>query len=135
MDPDYKTYTLSELYDVKRNIDRERYPQRYELLLTEIKLKEKFADQETKPEKLSEKDKATINKVILTIGALFCSLELIYAFINGYIKLKGEIYHLSTNPQGFYIIVLLYIIFIIVLLYGVLIGYTNKTQRKPQKHS
>ncbi|MEP1553505.1 MAG: hypothetical protein ABJJ44_01050 [Paraglaciecola sp.] len=38
--PDYKKYSLAELYDAQQNIDKEAYPDNYQLLLAEIKLKE-----------------------------------------------------------------------------------------------
>jgi hypothetical protein len=49
MNPDYKRYSLIELYDVKDNIDYELYPERYNLLLLEIKLREANLEAEPKP--------------------------------------------------------------------------------------
>jgi hypothetical protein len=71
MNPDYKKYTLIELYDVKENINMELYPERYKLLLCEIKLREQNPEGESAPEKLSEKDKVSITKVIMAMGFLF----------------------------------------------------------------
>ena len=36
MEPDYKQCTLAELYDVEENINKQRYPQRYNALMQEI---------------------------------------------------------------------------------------------------
>jgi hypothetical protein len=40
MKPDYKSYSLEELYDVKDHIDKDKYPERYQALLHEIALRE-----------------------------------------------------------------------------------------------
>ncbi len=40
MKPNYKNYSLDELYDVYDNIDRESYPQRFKEVCEQIKLKE-----------------------------------------------------------------------------------------------
>lgn len=41
MKPDYQSYTLEELNDVKSNIDKDAYPERYKELLQEIMLRGK----------------------------------------------------------------------------------------------
>jgi hypothetical protein len=38
--PDYTTYSLQDLRSVKKHIDRDRYPQRYELALEELERRE-----------------------------------------------------------------------------------------------
>lgn len=38
--PDYSNYTLSDLYDVASNIDQNKYPERYEFVISEIKVRE-----------------------------------------------------------------------------------------------
>jgi hypothetical protein len=38
--PDYSNYTLSELYDAVQNINKETYPDRYKLLISEIQNRE-----------------------------------------------------------------------------------------------
>ena len=106
------------MYDVKQNIDKKLYPQRYELLLAQISLKEQTPEKEPEPSKLSDKSKALILKVIMAMFAIFFSLGLINAFTSGSIKAKGgQVYYLATNPKGFYFIVFLHIIFLITALY------------------
>ncbi|MDO6774320.1 hypothetical protein Q4591_03055 [Shewanella sp. 3_MG-2023] len=47
---DYSTYTLEELLDVKENIDSMTYPERYQRLLAEIKIKQKIKVKTVKDE-------------------------------------------------------------------------------------
>lgn len=37
LEPDYAHYTLNELYDVARNINREAHPERFKRLVEEIR--------------------------------------------------------------------------------------------------
>jgi len=48
--PDYRTYTLEQLHDVIRNINREVYPERYALALRELREREEEAGIEEKDE-------------------------------------------------------------------------------------
>lgn len=36
MDPDFSKYNLEELYDIKESLDKEKFPERYSLLLATI---------------------------------------------------------------------------------------------------
>ena len=127
MNPDYKKYTLIELYDVKDNIDKDLYPERYELLLSVIKIKEQNPGDEPKPSKLNEKDKVSILKAVMALCASYFAIALINAFVNGTIRSKGGyIYHLSAQPQGFYNLVLLHILFLIAALCIVFIDFGKK---------
>ena len=36
MDPDFSKYNLEELYDIKESLDKEKFPERYSLLLDTI---------------------------------------------------------------------------------------------------
>jgi uncharacterized membrane protein YqhA len=118
MYPDYKKYTLIELYDVKKNIDKELYPEKYEALLSEIKLREEHLDEEPKLNNLDEKDKASILKVIMSICAIYFSWTLIQAYKKGAIWYKRDHeYFLDTQPEGFYFVVIIHVIFIVTALY------------------
>jgi len=118
MNPDYKKYTLIELYDVRENIDKELYPERFELLIKEINLREQNPEKEPEPSKLDDKDKVSILKVIMGGCAIYFLWALINAFINDTIRSKsGYLYHLSEQPQGFYTVVFFHVVFVIVSLY------------------
>jgi len=118
MHPDYKKYTLIELYDVKEIIDKELYHERYELLLSEIKLREENPDDEPEPNKIDEEDTVSILKAFMSICAVYFSWTLIQAYKSGSIWYKRDHeYFLDTQPEGFYFVVTLNMIFIVTSLY------------------
>lgn len=47
MKPDYQSYSLADLYDVRSRIDKDTYPERYEELLKEIAQREKHKSEVT----------------------------------------------------------------------------------------
>ena len=47
--PDYEECSLSELLDVERNIDREKYPERYQEVLRQIRLRREKGESESDP--------------------------------------------------------------------------------------
>ena len=109
MNPDYTKYALVELYDVKDNIDSERYPERYDLLLNEIRKREKNPEKEPEPQKLNKKDKAYIARFIALLCIPFFSWQLINAYKHGLIHFKNDqVYHLNTQPMGFYVVVFIH---------------------------
>jgi hypothetical protein len=109
MNPDYTKYALVELYDVKDNIDSERYPERYDLLLNEIRKREKNPENEPEPQKLNKKDKAYIARFIALLCIPFFSWQLINAYKYGLIHSKNDqVYYLSTQPTGFYVVVFIH---------------------------
>lgn len=127
MNPNYKEYTLIELYDVKDNIDKDLYPERYKLLLSVIKIKEQNPEDEPKPSKLDKKDKESIAKAVMALCAIYLLWALINAFVNGTIRTKsGYIYHLSSQPQGFYTVVFIHIVLVIAALCIVFKDFGNK---------
>jgi len=46
--PDYKKYTIEELYDVRSKVNQEAYPDRYELILNQIEKRKEMGDILTK---------------------------------------------------------------------------------------
>ena len=131
MYPDYKKYTLIELCDVKKNIDKDLYPEKYEALLSEIKLREKHLDEEPESNNLDEKDKASILKVIMSICAVYFSWTLIQAYKTGAIWYKRDHeYFLDTQPEGFYFVVIIHVIFIVTALYIVFKDFGKRNSRK-----
>jgi hypothetical protein len=65
--PDYQSYTLEELYDVKVNIDKEAYPEMYKDLLHELKLREEATPKvEVKEVAKKPKRKRTNKEKIIT---------------------------------------------------------------------
>jgi hypothetical protein len=111
MNPDYTKYALVELYDVKDNIDSERYPERYDLLLNEIRKREKNPEKEPEPQKLNKKDKAYITRFIALLCIPFFSWQLINAYKYGVIHSKNDrVLHLDSDPTGFYVVVFIHFI-------------------------
>ena len=131
MNPDYKKYSLIELYDVKDNIDYELYPERYNLLLLEIKLREANPGAEPKPSKLNEEDRGSILKIIIAMCAIYFSFSLIQAYRFESIWYKNDReYFLDTNPEGFYFVVSVYIALLAATLYAFLKEIPNKKINK-----
>ena len=111
MIPDYTKYSIVELYDVKDNIDSERYPERYDLLLNEIRKREQNPEKEPEPVKINKKDKAYISKFIALLCIPFFSWQLINAYKYGLIHSKNDqVYHLNTEPMSFYVVVFIHAI-------------------------
>lgn len=133
MEPDYTSYTLSELFDVKENIDKRRYPERYQRLLTEITLRQSN-NQEianvNQSKGLSKSDKVFIAKVIVAICSFYFSWSLVRAYRIGMIESRGgHEYFIETNPQGFYFIVCLHAF---ALLFSILF-ILKDIQKNPKK--
>ncbi len=69
--PDYKTYSLDDLYDVLNNIDKERYPQRVELIEKEIEYRKSNVSNSTvkdkpKEEIILKKEKSVFERYKIT---------------------------------------------------------------------
>lgn len=117
MNPDYTKYSLVELYDVKGNIDSKRYPERYDLLLNEIRKREKNPEKEPEPQKRNKKDKTYIAKFIALLCIPFFSWQLMNAYKYGLIHSKNDrILHLDSDPMGFYVVVLIHFICLFIAL-------------------
>lgn len=117
MNPDYTKYTLEELYDVKENIDNECYPERYDAILNEIRKQEKNPEKEPKPQKLNKKYKLYITRFLMLLCVPFFSWQLINAYNYGSIHFKNDhVYHLNTQPIGFYIAAFIHVICLFIAL-------------------
>ncbi len=127
MNPDYKKYTLLELYDVKENIDKELYSDRYKLILDEIEIKKQQPEKEAEPKKFNKENKFLILKIVMVLCAVFFSWSLLQAYETGIVKSRGgHEYHLATNPKGFYLIVYLQALFLIFSIYFIFKRFGKK---------
>ncbi|GLX76940.1 hypothetical protein tinsulaeT_02800 [Thalassotalea insulae] len=128
MNPDYTKYTLAELYEVKRNIDKECYPERYDLLINEIRKREKNPNKEPEPQKLNKKDNAYIKIFLMFLCIPFFSWQLINAYKYGLIHFKNDdVYYLKTEPVGFYVVVSIHFICLFIALRTVFKGLRAKS--------
>jgi hypothetical protein len=127
MNPDYTKYTLIELYDVKDNIDNEYYPERYDSLLNEIRKRENNPENKLEPQKFNKKDKTYITKFLMLLCIPFFSWQLINAYKYGSIDFKNDhVYHLSTEPLGFYVAVVTHAACLVIALRTVFKGLGAK---------
>ncbi|MBA6225026.1 hypothetical protein H4J51_13975 [Colwellia sp. MB02u-18] len=128
MNPDYTKYTLVELYDVKDNIDKKCYPERYDLLLNEIRKREKNPENEPKPLKLiNKKDKAYLKIFLMFLCIPFFSWQLINAYKYGVIHSRNDhVLHLNSDPIGFYVVVLIHASCLVIALSSVFKGLSAK---------
>lgn len=99
MEPDYQSYTLEELYDVKSNIDKHAYPQRYKALLHEFALREN-AEAKSIPKEVVIKPKRKITnkeRIISSSIMLIITVSCIY-----YGKTPSKYDGLSMEEDPYY---------------------------------
>jgi len=113
LNQDYSKYSLDELYDVEHHIDQNAYPDRYQLLLEQIKLKESVS---AKPKPIIktpeiEKKPETISSRIISI--VFVAAFLIYSLVSGQIGAKGKVLSVTESPEFFWGIITMLVSFIL----------------------
>ncbi|QYJ89066.1 MULTISPECIES: hypothetical protein [Shewanella] len=122
-EPDYKTYSLAELIEVKANIDKTAYPERYQSLIDEIGLRERHPEREPKRAEETQASPLFLIKILLGFAVLPFSWHLIQAFKTGSITSRGHVvYDLATNPPGFYLIFFWHLAGLIFLIYFICFG-------------
>jgi hypothetical protein len=97
MNQDYnvKKYTIDELYDIHRNIDRYKYPERYILIEKEIKLREESGEKlKTEEDSNNYNQRKYINVVMLFIFTMG-----LYIFYWYYINLKEVSLFIKFNKN------------------------------------
>ncbi len=67
--PDYASYTLAELYDAHDHIDRERYPERFKLILEHLRMREAGLVPTVQKEQATENATAPEMKLAFTASA------------------------------------------------------------------
>ena len=112
MQVDFSKYTLEELLDIERNIDKDAYPERYEIVCSLIKLKE--ADPvEVDSIELKEKSNK-IHRALYVVG-LFWFFAL-YSLIKGEFTIKSYTATFANEPLAFFlwrwVLFLLWLIFL-----------------------
>jgi hypothetical protein len=103
MKPDYKSYSLEELYDVKDHIDKDKYPERYQELLHEIALREAAVptSEVIKP----KRKRSNIEKIITSAFFFIAAIACIYY---GKIPLKhGRELSMDNQPFLFWVTLLI----------------------------
>ena len=92
MEVDYKNYSLDELYDIEENIDREKFPDRYSLVLSHINKKENCpvassSTMDAKNEVVMEEHQQILKQnngtwlfIRFSILAVFCSYLMLQEF-------------------------------------------------------
>ncbi|QLE86317.1 hypothetical protein FLM48_15295 [Shewanella sp. Scap07] len=107
MEPDYHTYTLAELYEVKQHMDQQLYPARYQRVLHEITLRKN---------QLTDQPVVMIEEKLRSRKDLYAFFKLLYLVLLGYIiwllyqgLSTGIIYfradtqfNLQTHPKLYY---------------------------------
>lgn len=115
MNINYKHYTLAELYEAKATIDQQKYPERFQQLQQEIELRIKHPELEPSKSATNKKANFLFLKVIMALCVTFSMTELYGAIETGAIWYKRDHqYFLATQPQGFYLVCLLHVLFIVV---------------------
>ncbi|MEZ9198626.1 hypothetical protein [Shewanella sp. 10N.286.54.B9] len=108
MDLDYKQCALAELYDVEENINKLRYPQRYNALMQQIAYRKQNPDAEPKPEPINDNEESQVAWMVIFLcfmAVIYFSSVLIDAYSTGVIRGKhNQIYHLRTMPHDFYMV-------------------------------
>ncbi len=104
MTPDYKSYSLEELHDVKVHIEKDKYPERYQELLNEIALREAAVPIPEIQEVIKPKRKRTNKEKILT--SAFILMTVIAFIYYGQIPGKHGGLSMDNDPIFFWITVL-----------------------------
>ena len=113
MHQDYSKYSLDELYDVEEHIDQDTYPERYQLILEQIRLKESVSAKpkpETKPLEIDKKPE-TISSRIISI--IFVAAFLLYSLVSGQIGAKGKVLSVTESPEFYWGIITMLVSFIL----------------------
>jgi len=114
MQPNFSKYTLEELLDIERNIDKETYPERYEIVCKLIKVKE------TDPVEIEStefKEKPSKNHRVLFVVAFFWFFAF-HSITKGEFTLKSYTATYANEPLaffcgvGFYFAIGLYLCFL-----------------------
>ncbi|WP_040551905.1 hypothetical protein [Rheinheimera nanhaiensis] len=118
---DYSKYSLNELYQVRDDVNKDAYPERFEAICREIDIKESNLPSEADIDNLPDDTVAAINKwfvrfiSVVTIGGAFTGITL---FTSNFQSISGIINHL------------IYIAFICVYIWGICTSvrlFENKT--------
>ncbi|KXJ54355.1 hypothetical protein [Cognaticolwellia aestuarii] len=116
MHQDYSKYSLDELYDVEEHIDQDSYPERYQLILEQIRLKESInaeplaSAELTKAPEVKAKPKSISNRVI---SIIFVAAFLVYSLISGQVGAKGKVLSVTESPEVYWGIVIMLVSFIL----------------------
>ena len=115
MHQDYSKYSLNELYDVEEHIERDAYPERYQLILEQIRLKESVSSKSVNATQSAEtpdivaKPKSISSRII---SIIFVAAFLIYSLISGQIGAKGKVLSVTESPEVFWGIIIMLVLFI-----------------------
>lgn len=113
MEPNYKEYTLDELYDVYQNIDREKHPERFKKICEQIASKEAFNKSKTLeklretseyPSRKEDLDGNYVPNSISVTDRLFnLVLALVLIVYGSYGVYKNQLYVPATRGDGTYL--------------------------------
>ena len=134
--PDYTKYGLDELYDVYHHIDRSKYPETFEIVVQEIKKREK-----DKPIEKNDKYKIYIRDywVVLVLGIVTLGIYFLYWYYTNLNEIKISFnFHddekeISYAQTLFWIIILFGCIGLLVLFYVIKTSSLNEFETNPNR--
>ncbi|TPH16088.1 hypothetical protein [Litorilituus lipolyticus] len=98
MQPDFSKYTLEELLDIEQNIDKDLYPERYEIVCKLIQVK---ASNSVEVDAIALEEKSSkIHRVLYVVGLFW--FFAFYSIIKGEFSLKSYTATFADNPLGFF---------------------------------
>ncbi|MBR9792968.1 MAG: hypothetical protein GYB58_14575 [Gammaproteobacteria bacterium] len=126
MEPDYKNYTVDELYEALDSIDKQAYPERVESIKTELKFKgysepeepveEVFAEPEEE-----EKPLGPISQLVAVLVAILFSWFAFNAIQSGSISgRRGREYTYDSSPIMFLFLLSVDLLLVVMPLYAVI---------------
>ena len=101
MEPDYQSYTRDELYDVKSNINKDAYPERYKALLQELARREKAQPKVTVKETVKKPKRKVTNKEKIISSAIMLIIVVVCIYIEK-IPGKHDGYSMAEDPYFFW---------------------------------
>jgi hypothetical protein len=129
MQPNFSKYTLEELLDIERNIDKDTYPERYEIVCKLIKVKE---TDRIEVESTEFKEKSSKIHRVLFVVAFFWFFAF-HSIMKGEFTLKSYTATYENEPLaffcgvGFYFGLGLYLCFLYIKQYNKLINKDIKS--------
>ncbi|WP_066963207.1 hypothetical protein [Microbulbifer sp. Q7] len=121
MSNDYKNYSRKELLEALDSIDRDRFPERYQMLVEELRRPERNSSEIKEKERIAEKRERSECKgiFILLVSSFFYLWSIWVAYKQQFYlgRHKGRLITFEDNPEIFVAMVVLTICIATYLLY------------------
>jgi len=117
---DYSKYTLDELYDIEAHIDRDSYPDRYELVVEQIRIKEPkpSVSGSVKSDDVNSKEEHPVPVAGSIASSLFVCLVLAYGLARGEFGSGDRVISIYDNPDLYWGMIVFFVLLLMYELFG-----------------